>query len=367
MKVLHFTETLPGGIATYLNDVVPFQIRCLGLENVHVAAPVEESHHLSGDWVSNLIPFAKQPRSLTGILGLRRSLEQAIAAVKPDVVHLHSTFAGIAGRVPTIRSAFIVRPSIVYCAHGWAFGMKVGRMSKFSFGVAEAVLSLFSDRIICISGSELSLALEYRLPTRKMAIVYNGISTKLDDAIVPIESRKGPLVFTFVGRHDRQKGLDILLDAFAALPSGSAVLNVIGENVVSHPTMANRNNEGVVFHGWLSAKDVQHAVNHSDVVVVPSRWEGFGLVALEAMRSGRAVIASRVGGLEEIVQHNLTGLLVGPADTDELTQALLNMTRDTAAKMGLQGRKRFLEHFTADQMNSAILEEYKLAASSARI
>jgi glycosyltransferase involved in cell wall biosynthesis len=99
--------------------------------------------------------------------------------------------------------------------------------------------------------------------------------------------------------------------------------------------------------GWLDEPRIMAQLAMADVVAMPSRWEGFGLVAIEAMRAGRPVVASRIGGLPEVVEEGVTGRLVPPDDPEALLAALLADTPETRRTMAEAGRARFLAHFTA--------------------
>jgi len=95
------------------------------------------------------------------------------------------------------------------------------------------------------------------------------------------------------------------------------------------------------------------------VVVVPSRWEGFGLVALEAMRSGCAVLATRVGGLPEVVDEGVTGALFAPDDSDALVHLLVSLTETRLAEMGAAGRRRFEALFHVDRVVNELDAVYR--------
>ena len=97
-------------------------------------------------------------------------------------------------------------------------------------------------------------------------------------------------------------------------------------------------------------KDVRPWLAAADVLVMPSRSEGAGLAALEAMAMGRAVVASRVGGIPEYVEDNCSGLLVEPENPDALASALLRLISDPAerARMGQAGRRRAFSEFSLE-------------------
>ncbi len=111
--------------------------------------------------------------------------------------------------------------------------------------------------------------------------------------------------------------------------------------------------------GWLSPSEIEAFYQSADIVVVPSRWEGFGLIAVEAMRAGLPVIASRVGGLPEIVEDGVTGLLIPPEDTAALVNALRDLSYERLSAMGRAGRERFQRHFTLDRVHRQITELYQ--------
>jgi glycosyltransferase involved in cell wall biosynthesis len=98
-----------------------------------------------------------------------------------------------------------------------------------------------------------------------------------------------------------------------------------------------------------------------DVVVMPSRWEGFGLVAIEAMRLAKPVVASGVGGLREIIVEGVTGRLVPAEDPVALREALLADSAQRRAQMGSDGRRRFLERYCIDRTHAQLLRLYASA------
>jgi glycosyltransferase involved in cell wall biosynthesis len=161
----------------------------------------------------------------------------------------------------------------------------------------------------------------------------------------------------FVGRFDRQKGTDLLLEALAELQD-SVFCYLVGDTVLGDASLrALPPNARTT--GWLAPSAIEAFYQSADVVVVPSRWEGFGLIAVEAMRAELPVIASRVGGLPEIVLDGETGVLLPPDDKASLVNALRDISDDRLAAMGRAGRQRFLRHFTLDRVHRQITELYR--------
>jgi glycogen(starch) synthase len=163
-----------------------------------------------------------------------------------------------------------------------------------------------------------------------------------------------PCVLGF-GRLVADKGFDLAVRAFAAVtrrvPNARLVLAGDGaaradlERLVTDMGLS----QSVEFVGMVAPADVPALIARASLVVVPSRWdEPFGLVALEAAVMARPVVATRAGGLVEVVEEGTTGLLVDKEDPDALAAALLRLLEDpaTADRMGVAARARARERFS---------------------
>jgi glycosyltransferase involved in cell wall biosynthesis len=159
-----------------------------------------------------------------------------------------------------------------------------------------------------------------------------------------------------VGRLTPQKGHDILLRAFARTlvvhPAACLLVVGDGETRPGLQTLARDLGIGdrVIFTGYR--EDAPQMMGGFNIVAVPSLWEGFGLVLLEAMAMSRPVVASRVSSIPEIVLDGQTGLLVPPADAAALAEAMAKLLGDPilALEMGRRGRERLLSDFSAERM-----------------
>ena len=344
VRVLHVVETALGGCGTYLNEIVPLQAARLGLANVRVVAPDRHLEQMRAIDPSLLRPFRRSGR-LSGLFHLGVAVMAALRRDRPTVVHAHSTFAGVIVRLlGLVHGRSVV---IVYCPHGWAFDVESAPLLRRAVRFAERVLALCCDQVIAISHAERQGGEAAGIPDARISVIHNGIAEAgpdVDAAAWPTGRRK----VLFVGRLDPQKGLDILLDAVAGIADRVAV-RVVGRAVVADDALPSQSDD-VEYLGWLDAASVTRQMRACDVLVVPSRWEGFGLVALEAMRVGKPVIASTVGGLPEIVVDGVTGRLVRPADPRALRDALLGIGNDELRRMGEAGRTRFLRLFTSDRL-----------------
>jgi glycosyltransferase involved in cell wall biosynthesis len=214
--------------------------------------------------------------------------------------------------------------------------------------------------VVCISAHEVRLAREAGIAGSKLLHIGNGIpreAPSVDAAANRPMWPEGKCRVLFVGRFDRQKGVDVLVSALSAL--GETHFGyLVGDSVLGDGASLNLPGN-VRATGWLSGADLSAYYESADMLVAPSRWEGFGLIAAEGMRAGLPVIASRVGGLAEIVEHGVTGLLVDPDNCQVLIGAIQSLDAARLRAMGDAGRERFLQHFTLDRAHTQLTALYQ--------
>jgi D-inositol-3-phosphate glycosyltransferase len=195
-----------------------------------------------------------------------------------------------------------------------------------------------------------------------------------------------PLVL-FVGRIDLMKGIDTLLDGFARLiellPARQRPkLVFIGGTLIANgataepgddlaPVVARAGELGIVddviFHGSVPQEELPLYYSAATVAAVPSRYESFGLVAVEAMACGLPVVASRAGGLKFTVEEEVSGLLVPTGDAAALAEGLARVIRDPAFRASLQvGARQAAVRFSWQTIGPAILQLYERLADGER-
>lgn len=353
MKILHVCETVKGGLASYLNELVPQQQRQFREENVSLLIPDAHADCLAGMEAGSIRTFKRANRK-TGLLHLAIKYIKVMRELRPDIVHVHSTFAGVAVRM--MRPLFFSTP-IVYCPHGWAMDMEQSGVRKAIVTRIERLLSLFCDKIIAISEYERRCGINAGIADSKIVTIHNAIAAE-PPAFDPVVWQGERLKVLFIGRFDRQKGIDVLLEALAPVQDQFSV-RLIGGAVGDEEDVDFDKYPFAQRTGWLDAPEISAYLHECDVVAVPSRWEGFGLVAIEAMRMGKPVIASDIGGLSEIVVHGKTGFLVPPGDAEALRDAFCSLENGELEQMGRAGRERFDKNFQRAEMINNITSLYK--------
>jgi len=355
VKVLHVAETIRGGIASYLNELHPQQKASFGAENVHYIVPSDHRHDLVGIDDSQITTFHRSGRSIAGLFQMLRASMQSLDAFKPDVMHLHSSFAGL-----VLRPALAARsegPRVVYCPHGWAFSRETGRLSHLAAKAAETLLARTSDRIICISGDEFNEAVRAEIPTNRLTLVHNGISKSrpLPHGVATDWASKKAKVL-FIGRLDRQKGFDILIEAARSLEDVMDV-RIVGASVVNKFDGAEIP-ANVSLLGWLDRQQIETQLEAADLVVIPSRWEAFGLVALEAMRAAKPILAFQSGALPEIVVDGVTGVLCEPVAVQPLIDGFRRMLDLDLKVLGQRGYDRFKQFYDVQKTHRQLHQVY---------
>ncbi len=355
IKVLHIGEYVQGGVATYIKTLIT-RDREHGIDNYLFMAE-EKSEH-GWDFPADKIVYYAYHRSMVSLIPAMRAIQKHIRRIEPDIVFLHSSWAGMLARVPLLFGKG--RPRVIYNPHGWSFLMDVPMCKKRIYSMIEQVLAKKTDVIINVSKYEYDCGIKYGMPQEKMKVLYSGIQD-----VAGIESKKtvhfsdGVINILFVGRFDRQKGLDFLLDVFHKNKFPHLHLNIIGAPVISTETNDYYDDEQISFLGWVQNSQIGEYYRAADAVIMPSRWEGFSIVALEAMRYGKAILASDRTSLPEQVEDGVNGYLFSLDDEMQLTTILQNLSSEKLVAMGKQAREMYCERFTEARMLDDILSMYR--------
>jgi glycosyltransferase involved in cell wall biosynthesis len=367
MRVLHITTEFPpvvvGGLGTALGGLA----RASAAAGVEVGvllildgpppagrAPVEDS--IRGRRVSIRTGGQDEPEAdgvedgesrATGLTLFQMydcdPLEVAVRIAeewRPDVVHLHVPWA----LSLTLSVVEKLRLPLVYTIHSllraaFDIGHEPEPILEYS-GRQERAIQL-ATRVIALTNNEAALTSEYYPQARgRVRVVGNGVedSEAARDAARGREREGAPLVL-YAGRLVERKGIRELLDAIPHILDRAPETRFViagGPPGVAAPELERRwLPAGCVplcgrirFTGWLSTGEVARWYQAADVLVVPSRYEPFGMVILEGMLYGLPVAAANVGGPRELLEHERTGLLFPPGQAGALAQAVLRLVFD---------------------------------------
>lgn len=283
----------------------------------------------------------------------------AFRRFKPDIVHVHSTKAGLVGRV----AAKLAGLSVVFTAHGWAFTEGIAEHSRNLAVFLEKFAARLSDRIICVSEYDRQLALRMGVGNPLLLTrIHNGVpEVSADQRSIP--QRAGVIRIICVARLDIPKDHALLLDALDMLKDFPWVLELIGDGPLTQNVQQKIRDLGLVDRVEFSGlcNDVPARLAASDIFVLTSSWEGLPLSILEAMRAGLPVVASDVGGVSESVTEEVTGFLIPKGDKTTLANRLMRLFKDAALRreMGLAGRGAYEREFAFEVMYERTEQVYR--------
>ncbi len=242
----------------------------------------------------------------------------------------------------------------------------------------EAVFIQESSGIIYISNAikeTIENLYQLTFDKSKSHLCYLGITDEIFNG-ANIDKVSNNITVFFIGRLERRKGMENLFDAieniaekysnveFRIAGKDDIVDNQLGDTFKNHFLKKYQNYDWinkVEFLGEISEVQKECEFNSCDIFVSPSLYESFGIIFLEAMRFQKPVIGCNVGGMTEVIDDGVSGILVPPNNSDELTNALMKLIEDSnlRIKLGMNGRKRYEELFTANICSQNSVRIYK--------
>jgi len=390
MRVALLTREYPpnvyGGAGVHVEYLARELARLVDL-TVHCEGDPKTDDLAAPSPVAGPAPVVRRHQPWTGLDGANDALRtfsldlsMAAAAVDPagglgadpgagglggiDLVHSHTWYTNLAGHlaamlagVPHVMTSHSLEPHRPWKAEQLGGGYRLSSWAeKTAIEAASAVVAVSA-------GMRTDILDAYPgVDPAKVHVIRNGIDTDeyAADPGTDVLARHGvdpdrPSV-VFVGRITRQKGVPVLLRAAAALdPRAQLVLcagapdtpELLAEVSELVDGLKARRDGVVWISGMLRKPEVIQLLSHATLFACPSVYEPLGIVNLEAMACGAAVVASRVGGIPEVVDDGVTGLLVTPDDPPALTAAMNTLLADPARAqaMGRAGRDRAVTEF----------------------
>jgi glycosyltransferase involved in cell wall biosynthesis len=303
------------------------------------------------------------------------ALAAHLARIGVDVIHNHMYRAEIVGTKAALalEAAGYPRPAVLSTVHS-------SRIRPAEDREALRRLTPSMDRLIAVSRAIVQKIADERGPGLPVSLIYNGVDLARYDHQEPCCTLKeqygmeaSAQIVGVVARLEPEKGHATLLDAWPAVLRAcpDAYLLVVGEGGCSDDLMRQaaslRIGHRVIFTG--RREDVPAVTAALDVAVLPSYREAQGLSVLEAMALSRPVVASDVGGIPEMIEDGVTGLLVPPRNPAALAAAIVRLLQDhqLADVIGRAGHDLVHRRFCIEQMVDGIADLYDEAARAGRL
>ncbi len=277
------------------------------------------------------LPMSREIK-IGNVLKSVSKLKRILKKEKPSIIYMHSSMAGAVGRIANL---FNFKVKLLYNAHGWYFNAKISKKKKKFYALIERILALRTTKIINISKAEYESALQHKIASKKkMCIIENAIDfSKFEGCDQYREKTRkkynikdDDIVIGVVGRLSEQKDPMTIIKAFNEVykENKNVKLIYVGsgdlESEVKEYTTKKHLEHLVTVTGWV--EDTERYIPAFDIAVLPSRWEGFGLVLIEYMACNKPIIASNVGGIADIITNNKNGLLFEIGDYEELSKKI---------------------------------------------
>jgi len=314
-------------------------------------------------------PVFQVPMSGRADVNAINAIRRLLKKYDPDIVHTHGQRAGLVGRMAA-KDLPIKR---IHTEHTYTNEFRLTNpLLHWGHLNAMKVLDRWTDRVIAVSQAVKKFMIDAQMTKPdKVVMIYNGINSKsLKVANSDIEAfrsqfaiSKSDIVIGTVGSFNQAKDTATLIHAFARVASKwpTAKLVLIGSGPLkrdlTHQAKRLQIEDRVVFTGAVD--NILPAIKTFNLFVLPSLSEAFGITLLEAMKSEVPIVATRVGGIPEIITHKLNGILVEPKQPKKLAAAILNLINDKKLQRKLVGNyPATLKKFSADTMVKQIESVY---------
>ena len=274
-----------------------------------------------------------------------------------DIIHCHSlylhTFAAVVFKYLFCRDTIVI--SKISCTGNYGDFERIEKifLSNFLLRVTRRI-----DRVIPVSKDGIEELLAHNFSLEKICLIPNGVDGK---RFQPLDKNSAGQNITFIGRMDKQKGVEYLIDAFCQVAKDHPVakLTLVGDGPIKRELEEQVGrcglSEKVNFTGFV--EDIREYYYHTDILVLPSLAEGMSNVLLEGMACALPIITTAIGGNVDLIDDNETGLLIPPKNAAALKEAIMTLLNNKVfcEKLGRNARKRVEEIYCLDK----IIGKYK--------
>ena len=292
-------------------------------------------------------------------------LARLMRAERPHILHTHTAKAGAVARLATLFAGGARPPIVVHTFHGHVLRGYFGPLKTTAFRLLETWLARRTTRLVAVSPQVRDdlVALGVARP-EKFAVIRLGIELgervtserSRDDARRLLGIPNGRFVVGWIGRMTGVKRTDDVLEGLRRLRERGvdACLCMVGDGPDREHVEQRAHELGIVRHCLFLGyqEDVAPWYQAFDAFVLPSANEGTPVVAIEALASGRPVVATRVGGVPDVVRDGEDGYLVELGDTEALAERLARLAADPElrARMGAAGRERVVPRYAVERL-----------------
>ena len=376
MKVLIFSWEYPphidGGLGQHVKDLTPALLEVVPNLVLHIVTPSfvgETTREAMGRLVVHRVRVSapSEDRYFEDVKRANASLGQvALEVVEAeggfDLMHVHDWPVSFASFVVQDAYALPMISTIHATERGRYRGMLYSDLSRAIDGAERQLVECSQAVITCSDAMKDEVTQYFGIPGERVVVIPNGVDASRFDALRAMDltefraqyARPDEKIIFHVGRLVYEKGADLLVEAaprvLNRVPEAKFVIAGRGPLLDTLRRRVHEMSLGdkILLSGFVSDDDRDRLYVAADVCVFPSRYEPFGIVALESMAAGTPVVVSDVGGLGSVVVNGQTGLTSFPGNIDSIAEAIVRALGDTAtaARLAEQALEVVQEHMT---------------------
>jgi glycosyltransferase involved in cell wall biosynthesis len=368
LNIVHLIEPGSGGTMRHALDLARAQADIshnvtMIYSPLRLEAAYEQQLRKLPNVLLRVLPMQRAPHA-SDIDNLSR-LIKFLRAEKPDILHAHSTKAGLLARLARL----FVKTRVIYTPHAWlSMNPDMKAWQKNIYALYEKILSYLTDKIIVLSRHEYNHARALGIPARKLMLAQNGIAPAPPadrHALRAAQNiREDQWVVGFVGRLTAQKDPELAIRAFAKAQAQmpNLILYLIGDGELMLTCLSLAEKLGVAANiRWLGGVDARPHYAAMDLLLATSRYEGMPYSFLEAIDAGVPILTTDVGGCDSCIIEGQTGT-VAMAHENALAARMVEILSDAdwRGAMALAARDH-AKHFTIPTMLKSVMAVYAAA------
>ncbi|MGQ9513764.1 MAG: glycosyltransferase family 4 protein [Thermoproteota archaeon] len=381
MRILMLSWEYPprkiGGLATHVYELTKALSEMAEVHVVTCSFPgAPDTEIINGTFVHRVNVYqAPSPDFLIWTMlmniNLLKASAELVAEERFDVMHCHDWL--VAPACITLKHA--TGGHLVATIHSTESGRRHGIHTDYQrvINEIEGWLTYEASRVVCCSWSMVGeVASLFNVPRDKIWMIPNGIDTEIfkpnpsDDLFRRRFAGLSEKIILYVGRLVPEKGVNVLIGSVPKILSANPNVKfvIVGEGYDREHLSSLAKYLGVdqriYFTGYISDEEIKKLLSLAYLQIVPSLYEPFGIVCLEAAASGVPVVASDIGGLSELVEDGVTGLKVPPDNSDAIAYAVNRILSDEVLResMSKKARERAVERFSIKAMAERTMEMY---------
>lgn len=355
VRILHISRTMgQGGAEKVIFELVKMLVdkgettmvaSCGGIYEQEL-----EKMHVNHYWINDI--EKKTPWTIVRTIAL---LNHIVKTQKIEIIHSHHRMAALYARILKILNPQL---GLIYTAHNVFFDKKILTRTVLSRSTIVAVGEGVKKNLINVFG----------IDSDRIIRIYNGINAKNKNEYFFSQKitnwrQEGNLIIGIIGRLAVQKGVDTFIHAFSLVRQKVSNVRgvIVGEGEEKNHLIDLIRKEKLESYLFMAGyqKEVDAWIRQMDLIVMPSRWEGFPLLPLEVLTEGKAIIASDIEGIREIITNGETGILIPPDNIEKWVSTIMQLvlSEELRKELGRKGKNFINENFSYDNF---LKEYYKL-------